>query len=203
MPSGFRAPSATAALPARSHRLRAVVLIVLLLAVAACAIDPTLRHGVSSEASRVRYDVFPSYAKVALQDAVSSGAGACGPAQLASNDTVYWYTRAVGAGAQVLGLTVAPGFTGTVAKLAFTPLVANAQAAPGGQASPNPERLVLTSRPPSTATVVELSDPPKFQQVNVKIVRPAQVVLHLVATDPGAASSACAETGVVLYERTG
>jgi hypothetical protein len=142
-----------------------------------------------------------AYVKVPLEAATATGPGDCGPAQLATNDTVYWYTRAVSDGPESLTVTVAPSFTGTIARIAFTPLVAGPNAAPSGQASPNPEEMVLTSTPPGSATPVSLSNPPTFEQVKVQVPHPADIRLRLVSTDPGAAPTTCAETAVVFYER--
>jgi hypothetical protein len=149
----------------------------------------------------LRYDIVPAYLKVPLEAATATGPGDCGPAQLAANDTVYWYTRALSDGPESLTVTVAPSFTGTIARIAFTPLVANSNAAPSGQASPNPEQMVLTSTPPGPAVPITLSDPPAFEQVKVKVAQPSEVRLRLVGTDPGAAPTTCAETAVVFYER--
>jgi hypothetical protein len=90
-----------------------------------------------------------------------------------------------------------------VVRVAFTPLVPNTSAAPSGQASPNPEQLVLTSTPPGTATPITLANPPKFQVVNVSVKGPTQLRLQLTATDPGAVAASCAETGVVFYSKKG
>lgn len=199
--SGYRAPTS---MPRQPRRAGKAVLGLVVLAAIVVSVDPTLRNKAVSAAHRVRYDLFPAYPKVPLQAAVASGSGACGPAQLLHNDTVYWYTRSLSDSPQALSITVAPTFTGTVDRLAFTPLVPTNQAAPSGQASPNPQEVILTAQPPGTPrTPITLDNPPKFQQATVKVKRATEVRLRLVSTDPGAAPTTCAETAVVLYERKG
>ena len=199
LPTGLRPPAGLR----KTHRLRGTVLIVVLVAVVVGAVDPSARHSVTRQVNRWRYDILPSYQKVPLETVDASGYGSCTPPVLSGNDTVYWYTRAVIDGPEDLTITVAPGFTGTIAKIAFTPLVASASAPPNGQASPNPEEIALRSTPPSTPETITLANPPKFQQATVKVVSPSVVRLQLVSTDPGAAPTTCAETGLVLYQRTG
>jgi hypothetical protein len=48
--------------------------------------------------------------------------------------------------------------------------------------------------------MIELNNPPAFQEENLKVLRPEDMVLRLIATDPGAIPATCAETGIVLYE---
>ena len=196
MPYGAKPPAGLR----KTHKLRGGVLIVALVAVIVCAVDPPLRQRITNEANRIRYDIVPSYQKVPLQSANATGYGSCTPALLSGNDTVYWYTRAVIDGPEDLTIAVAPGFTGTITRIAFTPLVANASAAPSGQASPNPEEIILRSTPPSPPGTITLDNPPKFDQATVKVISPSVIRLQLVSTDPGAAPTTCAETGLVLYE---
>jgi hypothetical protein len=100
-----------------------------------------------------------------------------------------------------LTINIVPSFTGTISKIAFTPLTAPTHPAQSGQASPHPQQIVLSTVPPGSDTVVNLNNPPSFQQENVHLVRPNEVQLRLVTTDPGATPATCAETGLVLYER--
>jgi hypothetical protein len=173
------------------------------LVVVVFSVDPSLRHKVSTWFTDVKNKLVPSYSKVAVEDATATGYGGCGPAQLQGNDTIYWYTRAVADGAQALSIAIPPSFTGTINKIAFTPLTAPTNAPESGQASPHPVQMVLSSKPAGPTTVINLADPPKFQQETIKVVRPRNVLLRLVTTDAGAMTKTCAETGVVLYEETG
>ena len=144
----------------------------------------------------------PTYSKVPLASAKVASPGACGTAQMQGNDTVYWYTRAGGGGSEVLTMTIASSFTGTISKIAFTPLKPATHAPQAGQASPYPQQIVLSSTPSGADTVINLNNPPSFQQETIKVVGPSEVSLRLVTIDPGAAAGTCAEMGVVLYEKT-
>lgn len=178
-------------------------MVVVLLAVVVCAVVPSVKDKVVDLVHHLKYDVAPSYPVVPVQAVNGAGSGGCTVAQLAKNDTVYWYTRPLSDGPQTLTITIPPGFSGTIARIAFTPLVAAVSPPANGAASPNPEELVLSSTPASVAQPITLQNPPKFEQVTVDVAQPTAVRLQLVSTDPGAAPGTCAETGVVLYERTG
>jgi hypothetical protein len=197
-PSPYRPPVVPTA--ARSHPVRGKLFVVLLLVVVVFSVDPSLRHMVSTWYSEAKDKLVPSYSKVAVEDASATGHGDCGPAQLQGNDTIYWYTRAAADGAQALTISIAPSFTGTITKIAFTPLTAPTNAPQSGQASPHPVQMVLSSKPAGPTAVINLADPPTFQQENIKVPRPSQVTLRLVTTDAGATAKTCAETGVVLYQ---
>jgi hypothetical protein len=149
----------------------------------------------------VYHRLVPSYSKVAVERAEATGFGDCGPAVLQGNDTVYWYTQATGGGSQQLRITVAAGFAGTISKIAFTPLTPPLHAPQNGQASPYPRHIALSSSPGGTGTVVNLDNPPAFQEENIRVVRPNEVSLRLLTSDPGAVRAACAETGIVLYQK--
>ena len=214
-PSGPKPPSPHYAAPrqvapvrmpappsARTHRLRGKLVLAVLLVVVVFAVVPSLRHQVSKGYTKVEGVFVPTYSKVPLAAAKVANAGDCGPAQLQGNDTVYWYTRAGGGGSELLTMTIASSFTGTISKIAFTPLQPATHAAQAGQASPYPQQVVLSSTPAGAATVINLNNPPAFQHENIQIVGPKAVNLRLVTTDPGAAAGTCAEMAVVLYEKT-
>ncbi len=186
---------------ARPHRLRGKLLALALLGVAVFSVDPTLRHRATNWYSSVYHQVVPSYSKVPVDHVGGTHFGDCGPPLLQDNDTVFWYTQPGGDGSQLLTITVAPNFAGTISKIAFTPFTPSAGAAQSGQASPYPEQISLSSSPMGTGTIIDLNNPPAFQQENIKVVRPSELVLRLLTTDPGAAPATCAETGIVLYER--
>lgn len=187
---------------ARTHRLRGKLLTALLLVIVVSTVVPSLRHQVSKGYTQVEGVFVPTYSKVPLASAKTAGPGNCGSAVLQGNDTVYWYTRAGGGGSELLTMTIASSFTGTISKIAFTPLKPATHAPQAGQASPYPQQIVLSSTPSGAATVINLNNPPSFQQESIKVVGPSEVSLRLVTTDPGAASGTCAEMGVVLYEKT-
>ena len=187
---------------ARTHRLRGKLLIALLLVVVVFAVVPSLRHTVSKWYTKAEGVFVPTYAKVPLASVKVANPGDCGAAQLQGNDTVYWYTRPGGGGSELLTMTIASSFTGTISKIAFTPLKPATHAPQAGQASPYPQQVVLSSTPAGAGTVINLNNPPSFQQENIKVVHPSEVSLRLVTTDQGAAAGTCAETGVVLYEKT-
>ncbi len=187
---------------ARTHRLRGKLLTALLLVVVVFALVPSLRHQVSKGYTQVEGVFVPTYSKVPLASAKTTTPGGCGGAVLQGNDTVYWYTQAGGGGSELLTVTIAPSFTGTISKIAFTPLKPATHAPQAGQASPYPQQIVLSSTPSGADTVINLNNPPSFQQETIKVVGPSEVSLRLVTTDPGAAAGTCAEMGVVLYEKT-
>jgi hypothetical protein len=186
---------------ARPHRLRGKVVGIVLLVIVVFAVVPSLRHRASNWYTSAYDQLVPSYSKVPVERVQASGSGDCGPPLLQDNDTVYWYTRAASDGAQSLTISIVPSFTGTISKIAFTPLTTPTHPAQSGQASAHPQQIVLSTTPPGSDTVVNLNNPPSFQQENVHLVRPNEVMLRLVTTDPGAAPATCAETGLVLYER--
>jgi ribosomal protein L40E len=198
-PPAVRIPVGPAARP---HRLRGKLLVLAVLVAVVFSVDPAPRHTAVNWYSRAFHRIVPSYSKVPVEHVGATRFGDCGPPLLQSNDTVYWYTQPGGDGLQLLTITVAPNFAGTISKIAFTPLNPPVHAPQSGRASPYPEQISLSSSPAGIGTVVNLNNPPTFQQESIKVVRPSEVVLRLVATDPGAAPATCAETGIVLYERT-
>ena len=187
---------------ARTHRLRGKLVIAILLVVVVFAVVPSLRHTVSKWYTKAEGVFVPTYAKVPLASVKVANPGDCGAAQLQGNDTVYWYTRPGGGSSELLTMTIASSFTGTISKIAFTPLKPATHAPQAGQASPYPQQVVLSSTPAGAGTVINLNNPPSFQHENIKVVHPSEVSLRLVTTDQGAAAGTCAETGVVLYEKT-
>ncbi|HTW06348.1 MAG TPA: hypothetical protein VME46_02495 [Acidimicrobiales bacterium] len=201
--AGYRPPSG---LPPKGHRLRNTSLIVLLVVVVVCAVDPSARNGIDRGFNRVRYDLIPTYANVPLEKVRGEGSGACGPLSMAGNDTVYWYTQPAGTGLERIFITLAPSFRGTIGRIVFTPLKASGQAATtvaSSAALPAPEMVRVSVRPPGAVTVTNLDNPPKLQaiKVDLKITAPSVVIIRALTTDPGATPSSCAETGVVLNQR--
>lgn len=171
------------------------------LAVVLFAAVPSLRHKITNAGNHIRNQVNPAYIPVPLQGGAAAGYGGCTNPQLAKNSTVYWYTRSVSDGPQTLTLNVDPSFTAQIVRVAFTPLVADTSAAPSGHASPNPEELAVTTTPAGPTNHIFLANPPKFQVVRVSLTHPTQIQVQLLATDPGAAASTCAETGIVFYSK--
>jgi hypothetical protein len=151
--------------------------------------------------SELKGKFVPTFSKVPVERVSASNFGACGAPLLQDNDTVYWYTPA-GGGPQSLTIALASSFTGTISKIAFTPLTPPTHAPQSGQASPYPSQIVLSSTPAGNDTVINLNNPPAFQQETIKLVGPSEVLLRLVTADQGAVAGTCAETGIVLYERT-
>lgn len=192
-----RAPGGRGAGRIIARLLAAIVVIVVVLFAAV----PSLRHKITNAGSHIRNEISPAYTPVPLQGGTASGYGSCTAPQLAKNSTVYWYTRSVSDGPQTLTLNVDPSFTGQIVRVAFTPLVAATSAAPSGQASPNPEELAVTTTPPGPTKHLLLANPPKFQVLTVSLAHPTQIQVQLLATDPGAAPTTCAETGVVFYSK--
>ncbi len=178
------------------------VLIILVVIVAAAAVVfgvPSIRNKVLN----IKSSLTSRYQKVPVATATATGVGSCTAPLLTGNNTVYWYTQPSGAATQVLTVNVAPSFTGSVSRIAFTPLKPSTRAPAAGAASPNPQQLLLTSTPASSLAAIPLTltDPPAFQVLGVTVTKPTQIQLHLAATDAGAASGTCAETGVVFYSK--
>ena len=48
-------------------------MVVVLLAAVVCAVDPSLRHAIGREATRLRYDIVPSYLKVPIEAVLATG----------------------------------------------------------------------------------------------------------------------------------
>jgi hypothetical protein len=198
-------------LPPKGHKLRSTVLIVLLVVVVVCIVDPSARHALVREEDRVRYDIIPTYSAVPLERVVTTGNGACPAAGMANNDTIYWYTQPAGAEPERIVVTLAPTFTGTIGRIVFTPLVVSpslqpgGQTLPSGQASPAPLELRVSARPPGAVTTTSLDNPPKLQaiSVDIKVAKPSEILIRALSTDPGGVANTCAETGVVLDERKG
>jgi hypothetical protein len=191
---------AAPAIPKRASKVGKGLGIVVVLAVAVFALVPPLRHEVTS-----KFDsIFSKPRAIALAGApVARHHGACATAVLGQdNATLYWYTRPANAGPQSVTVSLAPSFTGSVSSVVFTPLVANPTTTLTG-ASPHPVAIELISSPSGTTTVIHLKDPPVLQSVAVSVSRPTSITLKLLSSDPGAARSTCAETGIVFEGKNG
>ncbi len=182
-------------LPKRSSKLGKGALVVVVLAVIAFAAVPSLRHTVTN----AFHNIVTKPKPIPLAGVpVSRNHGACQAAVLGQdNATLYWYTRPAVDGPESVTVSVAPSFTGSVSSIVFTPLVANPSTTLAGP-SPHPVVLRLFSAPAGTTAVIHLQNPPTLQSVAVSVAGPTSLTLKLVSSDPGAARTTCAETGIVF-----